>query len=510
MPSVAVNVIANWAGRGSNLVLNLVFLPVYLRLLGQERFGLIGFFGALQAVLTLVEFGLGLAFIRELARHGAVAADRDRLQDTVATLARIFLCLGLAVMVVVMVLAGPLSREWFRADRLDPATVRSSLRLMALLLALQFPASLFFSGLLGLQRQVLANALLIVLTIVRYGGAWIVLIALPPSIELFFAWHVVVHAVQAVLLRIAFDRSLPGTGRRGRCSVGAVRHLGSFTLAMGLMTFAQLVMWNADRLLMPRIFSLEVLGYYSLAGSIAGGILSLTTGWAQAIFPHLSQLLRPGAVPTEVLQRRYLELSDGVSVCLVPVGIGLAGLAPAVLVAWTGNHALALLAGPALAMLSLATMLRGCFIMPNQLACAGGRPGIAARRWLLFLAVYLAGGLALAMVIGPDGLPLGLLASVLVMDLSLLSAVHRQMLPAARRPWLVRGLLPKMAVCGGATLLAQQGYDDAWGRWTQGGYLLVLLGVNQVLAVAVSPGLWRLRHWWRRGPAPVAGPGGGT
>ena len=47
--SVARNVVANFLGQGWTAVMNLAFIPVYIKFLGVEAYGLIGLFGLLQA-----------------------------------------------------------------------------------------------------------------------------------------------------------------------------------------------------------------------------------------------------------------------------------------------------------------------------------------------------------------------------------------------------------------------------------------------------------------------------
>ncbi|MDE2060547.1 MAG: hypothetical protein KGL31_00010 [candidate division NC10 bacterium] len=42
------NIIANTLGRGWSMLMGLVFVPLYIKFLGMEAYGLIGFFATLQ------------------------------------------------------------------------------------------------------------------------------------------------------------------------------------------------------------------------------------------------------------------------------------------------------------------------------------------------------------------------------------------------------------------------------------------------------------------------------
>jgi len=52
------NIIANFAGQGWTALMALAFVPLYIKFLGIEAYGLIGFFAMLQGTLIeLVVFG---------------------------------------------------------------------------------------------------------------------------------------------------------------------------------------------------------------------------------------------------------------------------------------------------------------------------------------------------------------------------------------------------------------------------------------------------------------------
>jgi len=64
------NIAANLAGRGWAILLSFALIPVYIRYLGVEAYGLIGFYLTLTAVATVVDPGFGTTLTREFARLG--------------------------------------------------------------------------------------------------------------------------------------------------------------------------------------------------------------------------------------------------------------------------------------------------------------------------------------------------------------------------------------------------------------------------------------------------------
>ena len=64
------NIFANFAGTGITALLQLAFIPFYIKLIGIEAFGLIGFYIMLQAVMQVLDLGLGSTMNREMAING--------------------------------------------------------------------------------------------------------------------------------------------------------------------------------------------------------------------------------------------------------------------------------------------------------------------------------------------------------------------------------------------------------------------------------------------------------
>jgi O-antigen/teichoic acid export membrane protein len=73
--SVKRNIAANYLGQVWTAVMGLAFVPLYIRYLGMEAYGLIGVFAMLQTWLSLLDFGLTPTLTREMARPIANAED---------------------------------------------------------------------------------------------------------------------------------------------------------------------------------------------------------------------------------------------------------------------------------------------------------------------------------------------------------------------------------------------------------------------------------------------------
>ncbi len=139
-PSVRGNILANLIGKVVSAAVALVFPPLYVRLLGIESYGLVGFFASLTAVLTVLDMGLSATMQRELAvLSGKGEQDALRIGSLTRTFEGVFWAIGFVAAVVVFALAPFIANRWLHANHLPPGVVTKAIRLMGVAIALQWP-----------------------------------------------------------------------------------------------------------------------------------------------------------------------------------------------------------------------------------------------------------------------------------------------------------------------------------------------------------------------------------
>src|SRR5262245_22257032 len=157
MTRVKINIIANFLGQGWVYALQLVLVPIYLRLLGIEAYGLIGFFVLLSTTMQVFDLGLAQTTNREVARWSADPAATVSPRTILRTLEPIYLLVGVLLGVSVVLLSPVIAHRLVKTDSLPPEVVAESVRLMAAVVAVQWMQNLYLSALSGLQRLVAIN-----------------------------------------------------------------------------------------------------------------------------------------------------------------------------------------------------------------------------------------------------------------------------------------------------------------------------------------------------------------
>ncbi len=84
-PSVRHNIFAHFAGKVWSGIFSLAFVPVYIKLMGVEVYGLIGIFLSLSAMLALLDMGLSATLNRELSRLSVAENSAQESRNLVRT-----------------------------------------------------------------------------------------------------------------------------------------------------------------------------------------------------------------------------------------------------------------------------------------------------------------------------------------------------------------------------------------------------------------------------------------
>jgi O-antigen/teichoic acid export membrane protein len=331
--SVNRNTFANLGGRIVTAAMGILLIPVYIQVLGMESYALVGFFGILQSLFGLVDFGLGAAFSREIARLSVADDSAQEQRDLLATLNTIYWMLAAATAAAVWFLAPLIATRWVNASALEPAVIVSSVRMMGITIALHFPIALYQGGLLGLQRQVAYNVISVATTTVRSGGAIVVLWFISPRIESFFLWQAVLTLLAVAVHWLALDRFVPRAPERARFRGALVRSLWLYAAGFAGNTIGIAIAQQADKVILTKALTLEHFGYYTLAGAAAALLWTLVSSVSTAVYPRVNQLVALG--DETALAAEYDRANQLLAVILVPVSMLLLFFAKDIMTLWT-------------------------------------------------------------------------------------------------------------------------------------------------------------------------------
>lgn len=421
-------------------LIGLVLMPVYLRYMGAEAFGLVGLFVSLQAWFQLLDLGLSPSLSREMSLHraGVLAADvaRARLRSLECLLG------GLAVLSVAGLVAarGWIADDWLNVGTLSVDTVSSCITWMGCAAGVRWIAGLYRAGLAGLERQLSVNAAVAAFATLKFAGVIPLLAFWSADPQVFFTYQAVIGALELVCFAALMYRILPESIRPVFPSWSALREMLPVAGAMAFLSGMWVFLTQIDKLILARALSLDVFGYYTVAVAAAGSVLTLVPPLNQVLQPRMTILAAQGR--TEDLKQIFCMASQCSAVVFMATGGGLALLADPVLYAWTGSRAVADEAAPILFWYGLTNGLIGILTLPFMLQFAFG-----------YLRLHIVGNLLLGVTLlpalgtaatyyGAVGAGKVLFAANLMFLLIWIPLVYRKLMPDMTWRWLGRELMP--------------------------------------------------------------------
>jgi hypothetical protein len=148
------NILANYVSQFYVTIIGIVMVPLYIRYMGAEAYGLVGFFAMLQAWFALLDMGLTPTMARETARFNGGATDPLSYRRLVRALEGIFLIVAIAGGIGLYAASGYIANDWLKASKLPLSEVQSSLELMAIIIALRWMCGLYRGAISGSERLV--------------------------------------------------------------------------------------------------------------------------------------------------------------------------------------------------------------------------------------------------------------------------------------------------------------------------------------------------------------------
>lgn len=491
------NIVANYVGAGWNALMNVAFVSAYIHHLGPAGYGLIGVFTLLLGLMALLDLGMAPTVSRELARLETMEPNGVAARLLLRGAELVAMVLGFVVAVTIIVASRWLASHWLDTRDLPQDGVTFALRIMGLLVGLRILENVYRSALIGLQRQVVLNAVLAVSGTLRNGGAFIVVAWVAPDVRAFFLWQLVTGAATVLAFAATVYIGLRGNARPRRFSFAPLR--ATWRFAAGTMAVASLsiVLGNLDKVLLTRLLPLDAFGYYALAVVVAQAPLGLITPVAQAFYPRFIQL---HASHDERLATLYHTASQGVSILIGTATAFLVLLGRPVLQLWLHDPVTVDRVVDLVAVLAIGSMLNGIMTLPYFLQLAAGWTMLTIRVNLaavclvvpaLALLVPIYGGMAAAWIW------LCLNAGYVLVAVPLM---HRRLLHGELWHWYLKDVLPPV--------LAATVVGAGW-RWISppvpagivGWAALTFEGCVMLAAASIaSPAVRsRLRQWRTRG-----------
>lgn len=363
------NIIANYFGRFWSVFSNIIFIPLYIHLLGIDGYSIISFSLVLVGLMAILDAGLTATLSKEFASLDNSLEIKQKIFQTLET---IYLIIAVLVLIFFFFFSNFIASNWLNLGDISSYNTSQYLNIIGIGVAFQLLSQFYWGGLMGLEKQVRANVYQIGLGIVRNGLVVVPLIYFP-NLYCFFIWQTASMIIYTVVVRqslviLIFKKNTKNIFLKFEKSI--IKKVWRFAAGIMLISLVAAINTQMDKLAISKFLPIQNLGYYTLAVTLTQGLLIIVNPIGSAIFPRLTALysLKKTSEAVALFYKVFL-LSN---ILVFSFASNMIFNADNLIWIWTSNRQLAIESSPFIPFLALGVSMLSLQIIPYYISLANG------------------------------------------------------------------------------------------------------------------------------------------
>ena len=451
--SIGRNALFNFAGGALPAVVSLATIPLIVRGLGDEGYGLFALIVAIVGYFSLIDVNVTAGSVKYISGYAA-KDDQRGIDQTVTFGLAAYSVIGSIGAICIFAAAPFLVRNVFNVPPALTETGELSLRIAALgFLFGQLQAYLNSIPQALLRYDVSSRVEMTFGALVPLGT--VALLQLGFALPEIIAFRVLASALNCLTLWSIVSRLLPQL-RFAWPERSLTQNLLRFTGYSFLSRVAAVTYAHADKLIIGAVVGVRALAYYTVAATLANRVLGLTFRLSSVLFPSASALDARGE--TDRLRALYLKATRYVSFINGSVLVLIAVFADAILYYWIGPE-FASNGARILILIAVAQFVDSLTNIPSLVNDGLGHPKVSGSMALLRACLGLVAIYALVHLHGVEGAAWAHLATSALMTTVFVTFVHGRTVPCRLGDVLMNSYALPMAiilVVAFVTLLIEQ------------------------------------------------------
>lgn len=413
-------------------------LPIFLRYMGVEAYGLVGFFAMLQVWFQLADMGLTPTMARATARFSGGASDGPSLRRLLRVLEGIFVGVALIGAIAMMAGAGSISINWLKVQQLPLVEVQRAIVLMSAVVALRWVCGLYRGVITGFERLVWLSFFNICVATARFVLVIPFFVYVGASPTHFFSYQLALATIELTVLVLKTYRLLPklAPGPRTPWQWEPLKDVLAFSLSLSFTSLVWVLVTQIDKLVLSTLLTLTDYAYFSLAILVASGVMAVSAPISGAVLPRLTKLVAEG--DEDGMISLYRNATQMVAIIAIPAATILAFFPEQVLLAWTGDIEITRQAAPILRLYAIGNgfLVIGAFQYYLQFAKGDLKLHLIGNAW--FVLILVPALFWATMQYGAMGAGWAWVAANIVYFITWIPVVHSRFVPDLHRHWLIR------------------------------------------------------------------------
>ena len=312
--SVTKNIIANYSGNIFMLILNILLVPLYLKYLSVEEYGIITFFASLMSVFVILDVGLGLTINKEVATSQAKDKILNKTSDIIRSFEIVYWSMALLIGFILFVFSEWIAISWLNVEYLKKDDLIMIISLMGLALLFRWPISFYENILSGFQKMVRLNTIKIIIGIFNFGFLYFLFSFFNLEIKGYFLFLSLVYFLQTGLLISTVWKVKGLSFIKAKFYLNILKRNKSYILGIGIYSIIGTLYVAIDRFVISNFFLTSELAYYSLASMASLSLFQLVYPISAALFPKFVENYTKGKK-----KESFFIFRKGYKLCMILV-----------------------------------------------------------------------------------------------------------------------------------------------------------------------------------------------
>lgn len=363
------NILANFIGRFWSILSNFLFIPLYIHYLGFESYSVISFTLVIAGLMAVLDAGLTATLSREFARIDNSSEEKIRIYKTLET--SYFIVTAICILLVFF-FSDYIASEWINLKSFSVEKISYFIKIVSFDIGFQLLFRFYMGGVLGLEKQVEANLWQVLWGITR-NGIVVLAIIMFPTLDFFFIWQTISTIVFTLIMRFVLNKLLIGNyllNFQLQLNKTILNKVWRFAGGMLLISLVSSLNTQMDKIAISRLLPIENLGHYTLAVSLAMGIIIFVNPISTALLPRFTALYSQGKI--EGATRIFNKTNLFVSILVFSIMINMIFFSKDLIWIWTSDLNLAVLASVFLPFIAFGCGMLALQIIPFNIAIANG------------------------------------------------------------------------------------------------------------------------------------------
>lgn len=440
--SLKKNIAANYISQLYVAGLGILILPLYIKYMGAEAYGLIGFFTMIQTWFLLLDLGLTPTIGRETARYNGGSTSALLYRQLFRVLSLIFLGIAVIGGTVLWFLAEYITDNWLNLEDLSRSEVLLAVKTMAVSVALRWMGGLYRGVITGFEKLVWLSSLNVVIATLRFIGVFLSMHFYGYTPEVFF-WHQLLVGVLEfsglfVLGRVLLPNSKELMSKIG-WSFSPIKSVMKFAMSIAFTSSVWVLVTQTDKLILSGILTLTEYGFFTLAVMLASGIMVISMPLTSALQPRLTRFYSEKKF--KELYLLYVQGGQVISIFPFIVSLIVSFFPYTVLFLWTGDEEIAKNTAEILRYYILGSGFLSLAAFPSILQNSYGNLKYHLIGNVIILLTLVPCSVYFAFLFGAKGASLVWLSVNLSYFLIWVTYSHSKLLPGKQWDWLVQGFV---------------------------------------------------------------------